>query len=163
MDPFTLLTLLSAGTALVGGALSADATAREGAQNAAEIERSARQAEAARLTSMRQGELAVARRRLEVGQVRSAQAVGYAAAGVDASTGTPADVGAASERLGELDALQLKANAYREAFGFGEQARSLKMKAAQTRRNTDTNIFNALAQGGAGAVSALMPLAKKGA
>ena len=44
MDPFTILTLLSVGVGLVGSAVSAEAQGREGAQNAAELERSARQA-----------------------------------------------------------------------------------------------------------------------
>lgn len=163
MDPFTILMLIGAGSALIGGIASADAASREGIQNARELERSARQAEAARLDAFQQGQSAVARRQLDVGQTLSAQRVGFAAAGVDASTGTPADVATASERFGELDSLTLKANAYREAFGFAETARSLRMRAAQTRRNTDVNVFNSLAGGVAGAASAALPLAKKGA
>lgn len=163
MDPFTILTLLSAGASLVGGIAAADANAREGAANAAELERSAKQADAARLDAFRQGQLAVARRRIDVGQTLAAQRVGYAAAGVDASTGTPADVAMASERMGELDALQLKANAYREAFGFQESARSLRIRAAQTKRNTEANVFNAVLGGVSGAASAALPLVKKGA
>lgn len=163
MDPFTILTLLSAGASLIGGIASADANAREGAANAAELERSAKQADAARLDAFRQGQLAVARRRLDVGRALGSQRVGYAAAGVDSSTGTPADVAMASARFGELDALQLRANAYREAFGFEESARSLRMRAAQTRRNTEANVFNSVLSGVAGAASAALPLAKKGA
>jgi hypothetical protein len=162
VDPFTILTLLSAGASLIGGAVSAEATAREGAANAAELERSARQAETARLDAFRQGQLAVGRRRLETGRAMGAQRVAFAASGIDGSTGTAAAVAADSERMGELDALQLKANAYREAYGFGEQARGLRMRADQTRRNASTNVFNAIAGGVGGAVTAALPLAKKG-
>lgn len=163
MDPFTILTLLSAGASLIGGIAAADANAREGEANAAELERSARQAESARLDAFRQGQLAVGRKRLETGRVMGAQAVAFAASGIDGTTGTAAQVAADSERMGELDALQLKANAYREAYGFSEQARGLRLRAAQTRRNTEANVFNAGAGGVGGAVTASMPLVKKGA
>lgn len=162
MDPFTILTLLSVGIGLVGSGVSAAAQAREGAQNAAELERSARQAEAARLDALRRGQTAVARKRLETSQVRGAQAVAFASANIDSTTGTAAQVGQATELVGELDALTIGANAAREAFGHQETARGLAMKARNTRANTSVNIFNTLAAGGAGAVQASAPLFKKG-
>lgn len=161
MDPFTILTLLSIGTGLVGSALTADAQAREGQQNAAELERSARQAEAARLDALRRGQVAEARKRMEVGEVRGAQTVAFAASGIDGTTGTAAQVGLATERIGELDALTIRANAVREAFGHKETARGLGMRARQTRANTSTNIFNTLAAGGAAALNQGAGFARK--
>jgi len=162
VDPFTILTLIGAGGSLFGGLLSAEATGREAAMNAAELERSARQAEAARLDALRRGQLAEARRRLEVGQVRGAQTVAYSAGNIDASTGTAAQVGMATDAIGELDAMTLRANAWREAFGFQETARSMRIKASQTRENAATNIFNAVAGGIGGAASAAAPAFRKG-
>ncbi len=162
MDPFTILTLLSVGIGLVGSAASAEAQGREGAQNAAELERSARQAEAARLDALRRGQVAAARKRMEVGEVRGAQTVAFAAGGIDGTTGTALQVADATERVGELDALTIRANAVREAFGHQETARGLAMKAQNTRENTSVNIFNTLAGGAAGAARGAAPLFKKG-
>lgn len=153
MDPFTILTLLSVGVGLVGSAVSVDAQAREGEANALELERSARQAEAARLDALRRG---------QVGEVRGAQSVAFAAGGIDGTTGTALQVADATERVGELDALTIRANAVREAFGHQETARGLAMKARNTRENTQVNIFNTLAGGVAGAARGAAPLFKKG-
>lgn len=163
MDPFTILTLFSAGASLVGGLLQAGAASDESARTQAELERSARQADAARLDSIRRGNLAEAQRRMEVGRIRAAQQVGYAKAGVDASTGTPADVAMATERAGELDALTLRANAMREAFGHQETARALRLKKQQAKAQGEAAVFNAVLGGSAQAATGLLPLFKKGA
>jgi hypothetical protein len=144
--------LISAGVSLIGGAVQAGNASREAQMNAEELDRSARQAEAAQLDAVRRGAIAESRRRLEVGQVRGAQQVAYAASGVDASTGTPAQVGAASDVMGEMDAQTLRLNAIREAFGFAETARSMRIRARQTRDNAGAGVFNAIAGGVGGAV-----------
>lgn len=161
MDPFTLLTLFSAGLSLVGGIAQADSASREAANNAAELERSAKQAERARLDAIRRGSMAESQRRMEVGRTLAAQQVGYTAAGIDASTGTAAAVADASSRLGELDALTIRANAMREAFGHAETARGLRLRAKNVREKGSADVFN-IALGTAGNVAqTVAPLIKK--
>lgn len=66
-------------------------------------------------------------------QVRSAvgaQRVGFAASNIDASYGSALDVQADAATLGELDALTIRGNAAREAWGF-------KVNAEDSRRRGD--------------------------
>lgn len=161
MDPFTLLTLFSAGLSIVGGIAQADSASREASNNAAELERSAKQAERARLDAIRRGSMAESQRRMEVGRTLAAQQVGYTAAGVDASTGTAAAVADASSRLGELDALTIRANAMREAFGHQEMARGLTMRAKNTRDQGSAAVFNSVLGGFSSAAQTASKLRKK--
>lgn len=136
MDPLTLM-LLGGGiellTGLVGTGLSMDSARRESAVNAAELERSANLEVLKGLDALKQGQVAVGRQKVKTGVYRASQAVGYAAAGVDSSVGTPADVGAFTERIGELDAATLENNAVRAAFGFRESARGMRRQADNVR------------------------------
>lgn len=140
MDPLTLI-LLGGGiellTGLIGTGLSMDSARREADANATELERSANLELLKGLDALRQGQVASGRARMKTGAYRASQAVGYAAAGVDASVGTPADVGLATERIGELDATTLENNAVRAAFGFRESARALRRQASSVRAQGD--------------------------
>jgi hypothetical protein len=55
--------------------------------------------------------------RSRIRQLIGSQRAGYAGQNVDVGTGSAADVQADTAYLGELDALQLRANAVREAWG----------------------------------------------
>jgi len=136
MDPLTLM-LLGGGIELVSGligtGLSMDSARRETEANAAELERSANLEVLKGLDALKQGQTAVGRQRMKTSAYRSSQAVGYARAGVDSSVGTPADVGLATERIGELDASTLENNAVRAAFGFKQSARAMRRQADSVR------------------------------
>lgn len=51
-------------------------------------------------------------------RLRGQQRVGYAAQGVDIGSGTAADVQEETTAMGDLDAAQVKRNAFREAWGL---------------------------------------------
>jgi len=63
-----------------------------------------------------------------------AQRTQFAAAGVDAGYGSAADTQADAAMLGELDALTVRTNAAREAWGYKVQAVDLRRKAEITRK-----------------------------
>lgn len=88
-----------------------------------------------------QGEDAIARGTLEeqrfrtqvrgiIGQQRAA----FAGNNVDVSFGSAVDVQADAAFLGELDALTIRTNAMREAWGYNVQAEDLTRQAAITRK-----------------------------
>jgi hypothetical protein len=82
------------------------------------------------------------------------QRAGFAGQGVDIGVGSAVDVQADTAYLGELDALTLRTNAAREAWGFRTQATDLRNRARVTRQ---TGIFaeqGANAQGNAAYVGA---------
>ena len=62
------------------------------------------------------------------------QRAGIAAGNVDVSFGSAVDVQADAAYLGEQDALQIRTNAAREAWGFQVSAEDLRRRAAVTRK-----------------------------
>ncbi len=88
------------------------------------------------------------------GQVRGIvgqQKAGFAGQGVDVSSGSALDVQADATRLGELDALQIRHNAMREAWGYNVQAYDLRQR-AQIARETGQAMQSAANWGAAGTI-----------
>ncbi len=152
MDPLTIMLLI--GTAVsIGGSIASAASARDEANaNAAELERSAALENLKGLDALKQGQLQAGLRRMRGGANRATQATAFAAAGVDASVGTPAQLGQAEERMSELDAATLENNAFRQAFGFKESGRNLRRQANALRVRGAAAMTSALV-GGLGAAA----------
>lgn len=68
------------------------------------------------------GALDESRFRTTVRATIGSQRAGFAASGVDVGFGSAVDVQADAAKLGELDALQIRSNAAREAWGYEVQA-----------------------------------------
>lgn len=66
------------------------------------------------------------------------QRAGFAGNGVDVGFGSSVDVQGDAAYLGELDALQIRTNAAREAWGYQVQAQDLR-KQAEVQRKTGAN------------------------
>lgn len=62
------------------------------------------------------------------------QRAGFAGQGVDVGSGSAVDVQADAAYLGELDALTIRSNAQREAWGYRVQGEDLRMAAGVARR-----------------------------
>jgi hypothetical protein len=72
--------------------------------------------------------------RMQVRGLIGSQRAGFAASNVDVSYGSPVDVQADSAFLGELDALTIRTNARREAWGYQVQATDLRNRAKIARQ-----------------------------
>lgn len=104
-------TLLGAAGAVQQGNAAAKAAnyqAKVGEMNATISERRAKDA-------MERGEVEEQRQRMEVQKVLGQQKVAYAASGVDLGFGSPLDTIVDTAVMGELDALTIRSNTYREA------------------------------------------------
>jgi len=117
---------------------SAEAKAGEAAQNAAKKQADLTDYNAAVMRlqasdALERGELEANRYRQQIRQVVGETRVNFAAAGVDVGYGSAVDVQADAAYLGELDALTVKTNAAREAWGFEIQAEDLTREAQITR------------------------------
>lgn len=66
--------------------------------------------------------------------LRSSQRAGFAAQGIDINSGSARDVQENDAALSELDALTIRNNAQREAFGFRRQAQYDREDAEMARR-----------------------------
>lgn len=80
------------------------------------------------------GEKAEARHRIEVRRLQGAQRAGFAAQGVVVDQDTAGAVVEETEVLGELDALTIRNNAAREAWGFRVQAADTRARGAIAKR-----------------------------
>jgi hypothetical protein len=74
------------------------------------------------------------RYRQQIDQVIGAQRVGFAAGNIDTGYGSAVDVQADAAYIGELDALTIRTNAAREAWGYRVEAADLRKRAEITRR-----------------------------
>ena len=97
----------------------------------------------------KRGDERVARFQERLAQLKGRQRAGFAAAGVVIDEGTPLDVLADTAEQGELESLNLKANAAREAFGHKQAEAQFRFDAKVVRRQGNIQATSTLL-GGAG-------------
>lgn len=96
------------------------------------------------------------RRRRDTLRLVGSQRAGMAAQGLDVSSGSPAAMITESETVGALDALMIKTNAAREAWGYSTQAKMTRYEGKMKLRAAKLGAFNTLLGGGAQAASTAM-------
>lgn len=138
------LTALTIGAAVAGAAMSAHGGLRRGRaerdaaySQAERDEKNAAYADLQATDSLARGRDDEGYLRQNVRQVIGAQRAGFAGQGVVVDHGSAADVGADTQREGDLDALRVRSNARREAMGFQVQAEDLRDQARINRRSGD--------------------------
>lgn len=114
-----LMTMLAIGSTVIGAAgaiqqgqaqaAAAKYNAQVGEMNAVLAERRAKDA-------VERGAVEEQRKRAEVARIKGQQVVAMAANGVDLEFGSPLDTLVDTAVLGELDALTIRTNAYREEY-----------------------------------------------
>lgn len=110
---------LTLGSTLLGAAgtiQQANATAAANRYNAQVAEMNATLSERRAKDAIERGQTEEQRKRLEVQRLLGKQRVGFAAGNLDLSFGSPLDTMVDTAVLGELDALTIRSNAYREAY-----------------------------------------------
>ncbi len=100
----------------------AQATAAASNYNAQVQEMNAQISERRAKDAIERGALEEQRKRQEVAQLQGRQQVAMAANGVDLGFGSPLDTLVDTAVLGELDALTIRSNTYREAYDYRVQA-----------------------------------------
>jgi hypothetical protein len=83
--------------------------------------------------AQQRGQIEEQRQRLATARLRGAQRAGMAANGIEIDSGSPLDVLMDTAQLGELDALTIRSNAEREAYGFRSQSGNLMAQAGLTQ------------------------------
>ena len=119
-----------------GRAQSAAASyqAAQDQRNAAVAERQAQDAE-------HRGKIAERNQRSETAQLIAKQRAGLGASGLDMNSGSSLDIQADAAMMGELDALTVRNNFEREAWGYRQQAQNFQNSAAMassTAKNAGT-------------------------
>jgi len=100
----------------VGQVQQAQATAQANRYNAEVQKMNATIADRRAKDAIERGKLEEQRKRQEVARLQGAQTAAMAANGVDLSFGSPLDTLVDTAALGEIDALTIRTNAYREAY-----------------------------------------------
>lgn len=118
-----------------GAAKQAGIAQREAAESEAQLsDFNAHVADAQAQDAVERGAEEESRYRTGVRDLIGSQRTGFAASGVDVGYGSAVDVQADTAFLGELDALTIRNNAAREAWGFKVQATDLRKRAEITRK-----------------------------
>lgn len=150
---------LTVGATVIGAAgaiQSGNAAAKASNYNARVQEMNARLSERRGRDAIERGAIEEQRKRAQVAQIKGQQRVAMAANGVDLSFGSPLDVMVDSAVLGELDALTIRSNAYREAYDHEVDAVNQRAGATLSRMNASAaktagyfDAFSTILTGGA--------------
>ena len=134
---------------VAGTGISAVGQYRAGQAEGAAAQRNAFLADQQADDAIRRGFLDSARHLSQVRRMTNEQRAGYAGSGVDAFSGSAADVRRDTSILGEVDALTIKTNAAKEAFGLRHQAESYRGAGNRARKAGTFGAISTLLTGGA--------------
>lgn len=131
-----LVTALTIGSTLIGGAgaiQQGQAQAASARYNAQVAEMNARMADRAAKDALERGKLEEQKQREKTAQILGQQRAGMAANGLDLTFGSPLDTLVDTATLGELDALTIRANTYREERDIRQQGANYRGQAGMYR------------------------------
>jgi hypothetical protein len=129
---------------VVGGVTQAYGQVQAGRSSARVAEFNAQMAELQARDAERRGGEAANRHRQQVTRVIGSQRAALAAQGVDVGDGSALDMQIDTASLGELDALQIRNNAAREAFGYRASAIDSRRRGRLGRADSAGQAFNTI-------------------
>lgn len=136
------------GTLVGGTALSAYSNMKAGREQQKMFERNAGFADWQAADATTRGEVNEKRQRQATEGVIGAQRVSLATQGVDVNLGSSLDVQADAAYLGELDALTIRSNAAKEAYGFKVQAQDYRLRGKYAKQEGVMNAVQSIIGGG---------------
>lgn len=140
---------LGAASAITGGIASRNQALYQAqvAKNNAEVEK--RNSD----QSLISGQSAETAKRIQTTRLIAAQTAGQAANGLDVAVGSPLDVRNADQMEGDLDALTIRYNATRQAYGFNVQADNDLTSAKMYKRAGNDALFKGFLGAGTSLIS----------
>lgn len=134
LQTLAIASTVASGVAAAGGAIKQGQAAKAQASYQSAVERNNAtiagwQAEDA----TKRGQVAEQRQRLATSRLAGAQRAAFGSSGVELTSGSPLDVLGDTAQLGELDALTIRSNAEREAYGFRAQQGNLMAQSGLTQ------------------------------
>lgn len=145
--------IIGTGAAVAGTVMNANAQRSASEIQAKQDRQNAVYAETAATDVLQIGEKEAARARGEGTRLIGKQRVGYATAGVVLGTGTTLDTLAETREVTEMEALTIKANAARDAWGYRTQGLNYRAQADITRRAGEQAVVGTYLTGAAQVVS----------
>jgi len=98
--------------------------------------------------AIKRGEVDEMNHRLKVAQMKSSQRAKFGASGADVNSGSSLDVLADTAMMGELDALTIRGNASREAYGYRVGASNTIAQGKLDKSRGTNNAISTLLTGG---------------
>jgi hypothetical protein len=134
---------------LVGAGVGAAGQIQAG-KDAQRIENAnARNAEMAAVDAIRRGDIEEQEHRNKVRAMLGAQRASFGANNVDSNSGSPLGLLVDTARIGELDALTIRNNAAREAFGYRSESSNSKARGRASKKSSKTGGYSTALAGGA--------------
>lgn len=160
-DPITSTLMSGTGLRLVGSGLQAYDAYQQGQDEQAALRENARRAQLEAQDALARGAEQAALARMKGSRVIAAQKTAIGASGVDAGVGSAVQLMADSRIQSEMDALTIRNNAIREAYGMRSQALGLekagRRAATAANRRAAASILGGVA-GAADSVKGFLPL-----
>jgi hypothetical protein len=138
----------------VGGAyVQSQAMRAQGEHQENIAKMNAQLAEAQADQAMKRGQAEANRKEAQMKILRGRQRAAGAANGVDVDSGSMLEIQEESMALGALDAMTIKNNAIREAYGYKSQSMSYQQQGQWARSNAQMNADATLLTGGLNAIN----------
>ena len=141
----------------IGSVFAMKGQLQAAALNAKIARRNQDMAESASADARERGLVEAGKHRVRVGRLVATQRARIASSGVDVGVGSPVDLLGSTAAMGELDALMIENNAYREAWGLEGQALNFGYQAEMAKVKGRAQAFSTGLQG----MSSAFALAKK--
>lgn len=129
--------------------MSAQQSQAQGAASAEASLQNAQFANQAADDAVARGEFESDQQRLQTRAAIGSQRAGFAANGVDVNSGSAAEIQDDTAAMGELDALTIRNNAAREAWGYRTQAQQNVLAARTAKSSAKAGMFGSLLTAGA--------------
>lgn len=126
LGSIALGTISSAATSVSGGIIQSKALKSQGQYQKDVAELNAQAAELAATDAIKRGEKNAEKLRTKGKLIRGAQRAGYAAQGIEVDSGSAAEVQAETARMTTEDTIDIRNNAWREAWGYRFEAQNLR-------------------------------------
>ena len=128
--------------------MQAQAAKDQAAMEGALFDMNRRNADIMAEDAIERGEKGAQDHRRKTKRLIGAQRAALAAQGIDVNYGSAAGIQSETQALGERDALTIRNNAWREAFGFRSQADSLRLQSEFSKSAAKSARTNTLVTGG---------------
>lgn len=148
IDPVTGMMVVGLAMNAVGSLMGASAKRKEAEFEALMMEENAFNADRAAADAELRGEAEAGDRRIQGSEQIAEMRAAFGASGVDGSVGSAARAQVATRMVSEQDALIIRNNAAREAFGYRGKAMNLRRSARYRREGGEDAELGVLISGG---------------
>lgn len=149
-------TALSAGSSLLNASNQSSALKAQGAYQQQIAEMNARASDDLAKDAVERGKTESSLVRNRARQMLGSQRAGYAGQGVEVNSGTALQIQDETYTMGETDALTVKNNAWREAWGYKTQAKNIRSQGRLANMTAQLQARNTMLTGGLTAIGSVL-------